>query len=41
MKCKTEVLLINDSMSVGQCTDYKRVGVHFKNLLAGFSEADV
>lgn len=38
MKCKTEVLLMNSSMSVGQCTDCKRVGVHFNNLLAGFSQ---
>jgi hypothetical protein len=38
MKCKTEVLLMNGSMSVGQCTGCKRVGVHFNNLLAGFSQ---
>ncbi|GEM_PF-2378964 len=40
MKCKTEVLLMNGSMSVGQCTGCKRVGVHFNNLLAGFSQAE-
>lgn len=40
MKCKPEILMVNDLMSVGQCIHCKRVGVHFQNLLAGFNHRD-
>ena len=40
MSCEPQVLVQGEDFSIAQCKGCKRIGLHYKNILAGFDQRE-